>query len=335
MTVEDRRPPSVEAVVNHNIPEEAMKEYAERFSSHDLWANAMKSHGLFNEAIISENIVQAEIYERSIIYNELSRKYDAGLHALLATFRFSTFDVIFGTHRRRLQGPFDYGQADLLRMVLPHLAHAMAGRQRVGESVLAARASQAVLDALDRGIVHIGRDGRIVHANRAAEAIFRRGDALRCIGSRLLAVRQADNDSLQHLITQAVASIPDRRVRTGGCVRVSMADGVAFYVVAAFPIEMSRASRSLREPAACLVIASSERRRKVAEEGLVSIFGLTPAEARVAARLAEGESLVDLARRLGIAHNTARSLLARVLHKTGTASQTALVTLIFNCLATL
>jgi DNA-binding CsgD family transcriptional regulator len=118
-------------------------------------------------------------------------------------------------------------------------------------------------------------------------------------------------------------------------VRIARAEADAFYVVAAFPIEVDRISGNLRTPSVCLVIGSSERRRRVTGEALVDVLELTPGEARVAAALANGENLISISQQLGIAHNTARALLARVFRKTNTSSQTGLLALILNCIPTL
>lgn len=54
---------------------------------------------------------------------------------------------------------------------------------------------------------------------------------------------------------------------------------------------------------------------------LQKAFGFTPAEARVAAALAAGESAAGMARRLGVQVNTVRAHIKQVLGKTGTVGQ--------------
>jgi DNA-binding CsgD family transcriptional regulator len=57
-------------------------------------------------------------------------------------------------------------------------------------------------------------------------------------------------------------------------------------------------------------------------------FQLTRAEAALALRLAEGESLADAAAALDIAYNTARSHLRAIFAKSGTHRQVQLVALL-------
>lgn len=61
---------------------------------------------------------------------------------------------------------------------------------------------------------------------------------------------------------------------------------------------------------------------------LAELFGLTPAEARLARALAEGESLDTLSQSRQVSRNTLRAQLQSALGKTGTDSQRALIRLV-------
>ena len=60
------------------------------------------------------------------------------------------------------------------------------------------------------------------------------------------------------------------------------------------------------------------------------VFGLSPGQMALAARIASGESLTDAADTLGISINTARTHLKRIYDKTGVNAQTALVRLLLS-----
>ena len=61
-------------------------------------------------------------------------------------------------------------------------------------------------------------------------------------------------------------------------------------------------------------------------------FDLTPAEVRLVLRLMEGESLRSSAAALGIAYETARTVLKSVFHKTSTCRQAELIIVIINAM---
>lgn len=66
---------------------------------------------------------------------------------------------------------------------------------------------------------------------------------------------------------------------------------------------------------------------------LRQLFGLTSAEARVAAALARGGTTADVARQTGVQQNTVRAHVKRLLQKTGTADRTQLVSLLLRSAA--
>src|SRR5262245_45925081 len=61
-------------------------------------------------------------------------------------------------------------------------------------------------------------------------------------------------------------------------------------------------------------------------------FALTPTEVRLVVRLIEGDSLRQSAAALGIAYETARTVLKSVFQKTGTCRQAELVIVIMNAM---
>jgi len=66
------------------------------------------------------------------------------------------------------------------------------------------------------------------------------------------------------------------------------------------------------------------------ETRLMLIFRLTPAEARLAARLACGESLEEASERLAVSLGTARNQLKAIFTKTETNRQAELVALLWR-----
>ena len=63
-----------------------------------------------------------------------------------------------------------------------------------------------------------------------------------------------------------------------------------------------------------------------------SIFGLTPAQAKLALHLVAGETLRSAAVKLSISYETARTCLKKIFRKTGTCRQAELVLIILTVL---
>jgi DNA-binding CsgD family transcriptional regulator len=78
-------------------------------------------------------------------------------------------------------------------------------------------------------------------------------------------------------------------------------------------------------PSVVAIITDPEKQIRVLPELLEHLYGLTRREAAVAAKLADGKSVEDLAHELGISYETARTHLRRIFDKTGTSRQSELV----------
>ncbi|HEY0437134.1 MAG TPA: hypothetical protein VGC92_10865 [Phenylobacterium sp.] len=74
--------------------------------------------------------------------------------------------------------------------------------------------------------------------------------------------------------------------------------------------------------------AALERRETRQRDQLMSAYGLTPTEVRLALHLAEGGSVAGYAELFGVAVGTARSQLKSIFAKTGVNRQAALVSIV-------
>jgi DNA-binding CsgD family transcriptional regulator len=74
-----------------------------------------------------------------------------------------------------------------------------------------------------------------------------------------------------------------------------------------------------------VLVSAPERGGLPSEEGLRSLFDLTPAEARLVVALCAGETLAGYASTTGTSLNTAKTHLKRAFEKTGETRQADLV----------
>jgi DNA-binding CsgD family transcriptional regulator len=98
-------------------------------------------------------------------------------------------------------------------------------------------------------------------------------------------------------------------------------------VIRALPV--SAAARSPFLGARALLTLTEVAPKPAAQQAdLVQVFGLTPAEARLAVLIGTGISSTEAAERLAISRETARTQLKSILSKTDTHRQGALVALL-------
>jgi DNA-binding CsgD family transcriptional regulator len=86
----------------------------------------------------------------------------------------------------------------------------------------------------------------------------------------------------------------------------------------------------LRVPVAIVTIADPEISRRWLAQDLHERFGLTAAEAGLAAEIVKGDGREAAAKRRGISVSTARAQLSSIFEKTGTHRQAELVHLLLE-----
>jgi DNA-binding CsgD family transcriptional regulator len=87
----------------------------------------------------------------------------------------------------------------------------------------------------------------------------------------------------------------------------------------------------LEHPVAAIVFVNDpEQRPRPPQEVLNSLFGLTPAESRVALLLTDGHSVRRIAEMIGVKNSTLKSQLSSIYRKTSTSRQSELMRLMMQ-----
>ncbi len=187
---------------------------------------------------------------------------------------------------------------------------------------LAWKSSLAIrtLDRLSAGVVITDSDGRIIEINAAAERIAQRDDSLSIRNGRLLPGRAFENSRLAKLIEGAAGkdgvATPPAYMAIGRC------DGLLPYVLSIGPLVGDLAPNS--RPCVVVLIADPEG-QSPSDKDLAEVFGLTPAESRIATGLIAGRKLNEIAADCGVRITTARTHLRNISKKVGVSRQTDLV----------
>lgn len=223
---------------------------------------------------------------------------------------------------------FDKVDMEALDLVLPTLRRVISIRERMGVISAGPDLSRAALDQLAIGVLIVDREGSILSANAAGDEQIRTpGAGLRRTARGLRARDPAMQRTLLRLLDAACRD-QARGAGAGGYLIAHSEQGeggdVAVHVG---PLPMSVAREHDNAPLAIILIRSLAH-TAIAENSLESLFGLTPAEARIAAALALGRSVSAIAEDQGCAINTVRNHLARIFGKTGARQQSELVSLL-------
>ncbi len=266
-----------------------------------------------------EALVPDEAFLRSEYYNDFASRYErrymaGGILGVRQAMPLALFRG--GGHR-----PFEDRDTQILQILLPHFQHALELRARLGQGRQANWASRIALEALTVGVVIVDAGLRIRFANTAAQA------QIAAPGSPLCAVRSGpfvdgdsyvrarsrrENADLQRLVESAANAGP------GGSIRVvdeNMLPWALLVSPAPARLGADDADPGLGQGLALIVFQPLHRRATPPADLLCDIFGLSFAEAQVAAALSGGVSAEDVARRRGVSLVTVRGQIRSILGK--------------------
>lgn len=174
-----------------------------------------------------------------------------------------------------------------------------------------------VLERLDHSVIIIDRTLTIRFANRAAERLLRTGDGVARFRTRLAVACPRARRGIRHLARGS--QDPDTGTLAFEVVRARTDAPLILCARRAEPAETAdgRVVITVHEPADDAEPIALRLRR----------LGLTPGEARVAARAVLGRSVPGIAADLGVSANTVKTHLRATYRKLGIASRAALARL--------
>ncbi len=227
----------------------------------------------------------------------------------------------------RRDGKADFGDDAKrdLQMLLPTLARGLGAGAGIRQLRALERAVLHAIDALPMGVVVLDRNGGVIEANPFARKLIEVGEGLAVIdgglgtevGNRKVKLRDLivrSGDRAGQTISDDLALLPVQRTSSQRPLTLLLA-----------PLQEESSGANGRAPAALLFIGDPERPTKFDQTRIARLYGLSRAKSRVAALLAGGYRLEQVAETLDIAYETVRKHLKQIFGKTGTYRQAELV----------
>jgi DNA-binding CsgD family transcriptional regulator len=178
---------------------------------------------------------------------------------------------------------------------------------------------------LPLGVVAVDRTGRITGRNHVAKLILDSGDGLVAVHEHLTARRASEAAELRRLVAAACVAAGGP---AGGMLQVARTPPRRPLTVIVVPLGPVLGIAASEAPAAVVFVSDPDVRAQTWAQVLGRLYGLTPAETAVALLLLGGASVREIASRRRTSGNTVRTLLQRVLEKTGAHRQADLVCLL-------
>lgn len=275
-----------------------------------------------------EEIIDLEGFRREPLWNEWMKPRDLDLDMRCVI----EIDPVLKTrrsiciHRAIGQETFSNREMDLLGLLLPHLRRAGSTNGHLRRGTMDAAMNGTVSVAM----LAVDKESRIVRANAATDALLSSPEAPIMLRDGCLTARApAQRARFAEFIADAFK--PPLARQTGRIALLEASDDIQRrhrFLASASPVPAGEIGNATGE----LVLISIRRLDRPNDVDLVpfltSLFGLSPAHARLAAWLGSGATLHEAAAACGITYSSARTYLAAVYAKTGTRHQGELVALV-------
>jgi two-component system, LuxR family, response regulator FixJ len=267
---------------------------------------------------VSQCLPAAEL-RRNEWYNDYLLKIgvDDGLGVRL--FESASHSVIFGLSHGIGRAPFAEAEIAALQELSEPLAKAARLHTELHSLGWRSSVAQRALDQLAAGVIVTDSEGRVIELNRVAERILRRGDGLMNRNGRLDALGVLDSGKLAKLI--AAAADPTHAPAMGR-MRIRRRKGRPEYILTVAPLGAELAA--MERPLTMILVADPDE-LSPSEMDSAELFGMSPAESRLAAALLIGMKLSDMAATSGVRITTLRTQLSSILRKVGVERQADLV----------
>jgi DNA-binding CsgD family transcriptional regulator/PAS domain-containing protein len=302
--------------------------YAERYWEFDEWTRRGIPRLAVGKVLIGREVWPEPEFYRSVFYNEFLKQYDLDICSVAAIGIGSIpgkFDGL-SIYRGHSDQEFTAENIAVLSMLQTHLQIALATRRRLAALETKVADLENAFNSIKSALVLLDAAGRVILVNAAANSMLNRGEGLCLSKSKLIARPSHESAKLNELIFKTIATAKGKG-HFGGGVMPFPRRGKRPLQLLVSPL----CSKSAANPGMAVVavfLADPEQNRAVPTDVLRTLFGLSPAEARLALSVLEGNSLSETAELNRVSRETVKSQMSAVFAKTGTRRQGELVRLL-------
>ena len=280
------------------------------------------------DVIASHRLLDEADLVRHKYYNEFLKRYGffASVGAVLEVREreLTTVTIL----RDRGPGTFRKDEERYLARVAPHLRNVYRVEQRFAAARSARAVLAEVLDRLPTAVIALDPELRVVLANGAAERLLAGGDGIRRSQGAVVIGDQGAARSLRQAVAGLARALKGEGAAAGCAFLIARPSFLRPYTATAIPVRPIVPRGAAGNACCLLLVEDPEEQVMPPERRLMDIWGLTEAEARVAALLAAGHAPREVAGTLQVSFNTVRTHLQRIFAKTDTARQGELIGLL-------
>jgi DNA-binding CsgD family transcriptional regulator/PAS domain-containing protein len=317
------------------VEPQLIRAYEQYYAGRNAWMKAGLPRVSVGQAVRSEMVLPDQLLVRTEYYDGFLQKL--GVRHLLAAFLFRDENTLsqISFVRPHCFGECDERETRLFGHLIPHLQRAFQLHRRL---VDLKSEHELVVEALDKvpiGLLLLNEKGKALIVNRAAREIFSAKDGLSLQADGLHAASPQETTALRRLLLEALATGSGKGLGSGGVLPVCRPSLRRPYSLFVTPLHAGDSAFDAPGAVAAVFISDPERKPKSSPDVLRRLYGFTPAESRIAAKLMQGESVEEAAEDLDVSLNTARTHVKHLFEKTDTHTHREFLRLLLSSCATL
>lgn len=217
-------------------------------------------------------------------------------------------------------------QIATVQQLLPHIRQFVRVRQALVNAEALGASVTRLLDNTRVGVVQLDRRGVIMAVNDRARAILKQGDGLADRGGFLRARLPVDDARLMRLLSRALPAYGGEAA--GGSMTIQRLPSIMGLALHISPVTVKHMDVSAGRVAALVLIVDPQSQFNIDPDLVASALGLTISESRVAAWIAEGRTVRDIAVATRRKESSVRWLIRQIYDKQGISRQADLVRLV-------
>jgi DNA-binding CsgD family transcriptional regulator len=321
--------------VAHNLDKELVAQYNDYYQYISPFRQKiveMNTGEIFNrgEHLSDQGFAETELYQ------DCFKKYGIFNYQYQVLFKNSNVSGGVSFSRPATMNNFGKSESNLLKLVIPHLQRAFQVYMKIAEIERDKRMMIECLEKISENIIVVDKTGKIVYLNKNAKNLIEQDNGLQISRDGMLTAILAHETKKLRILCQSVFN-PDinSKINFGGILQISRSAGLRPLSVVISPFSEQNSGNFSSETFALLFINDPHQKVERLEPILREMYGLTAAEAKIAAILAQGNSLNEACQTLSIKQNTVRTHLKRIFSKTDTNRQSELVKLVLSSPANL
>lgn len=325
----DERTPAVRTNIHYNLDPELQAAHREYFINQDAYVEALRDRpgGYMapGEALVGQDALRQTEFFADYLQPQDTWHICGGL-----ALRNDHCTIMTGVQRDRKTGPFTHEDAEYFARFVPHIQRANHLGHLIASSEIRSATAEQALESLAVGVLLLDEHERVVHANHKGEILLQDQNGLARHEGRVCAGNAHDSGELR----QKFAAVRERaRTRLAPIPETVLLTPTADQprlLVFICPILEHRPFFQGPWPrvTTAVFVSNLEDAGLLDHEILMTLYGLTASEARLACALARGRELAELSHEWSVSRETLRTHLKRVLAKTGTNRQADLVRLL-------